>query len=117
MKYYSESLKKVFDTPEACEQAEQEYEAKIAAAQREREEKLDELKLLKEKYEEAKANAQKALEESNSAAKFSRDCYKELSNGVRAYFNRYGSVPKEYSNLNFMVEFLNPDEFFKPMKF
>ena len=97
MKYYSEYLKRVFDTPEECENEELAFLAAEEAKKQEQETMLKSLEAAKANYEVAQANA---LE----ASKACGEAYRELVKLVRAYAAKYGSVPKEFNNLQFLTE-------------
>lgn len=97
MKYYSEYLKRVFDTPEECENEELAFLAAEEAKKQEQETMLKSLEAAKANYEVAQTNA---LE----ATKASGEAYRELVKLVRAYTAKYGSVPKEFNNLQFLTE-------------
>lgn len=62
MKFYSEVLNKVFETPEECDKAEQEHQAKLEAAALEKKQK-------EEKANQLKAEVQKAFEALEAAQK------------------------------------------------
>ena len=97
MKFFSEYTKKFYDTPEACETAEHEYVMAAEAKKNEQAAMLEGLAHLKVTYDEANTVAAEA-------SKASRVAYDELAKAVRAYFNKYGSVPKEFANLTFMTD-------------
>ena len=97
MKFYSEYTKKFYDTPEACETAEHEY---VMAA----EAKKNEQAAMLEALNVAKANHTEAQEVAAAANKASREAYNELMKLVRAYAAKYGTVPKEFNNLQFLTE-------------
>ena len=97
MKYYSEYLKRVFDTPEECEREELAFLTAEQAKKQEHETMLEALEVAKANYDVAQANV---LE----ANKASREAYNELVKLVRTYAAKYGSVPKEFNNLQFLTE-------------
>lgn len=97
MKFYSEHIRKFFDTPEACEAAEHEFFAAAEAKKNEQAAMLEALNI-------AKANHVEAQEAAAAANKASREAYNELMKLVRAYAAKYGTVPKEFNNLQFLTE-------------
>ena len=105
MRYYSDYTKKFYDTPEACETAEYEYVMAEEAKKHEQTAMLEGLAHLKVTYEEANTAAAEA-------SKASRAAYDELTKAVRTYFNKYGSVPKEFANLTFMTDLFSLGKFF-----
>lgn len=104
-RFYSELTKKFYDVYEEAEAAEHEYAAAMEAKKHEQDIMLESLAQLKTTYEEANTIAQEA-------SKTSRKAYEELTKAVRAYFNKYGSVPKEYANLTFMTDLFSLGKFF-----
>ena len=96
-RYYSDYTKKFYDTPEACETAEHEY---VMAA----EAKKNEQAAMLEALNVAKANHAEAQEVAAAANKASHEAYNELMKLVRAYAAKYGTLPKEFSNLNVITE-------------
>ena len=104
MKFYSEVTKKFYDVYEEAEAAEREFHAAEEAKKHEQTALLEGLAHLKATYDEANTIAQEAT-------KASRIAYEELSKAVRAYFNKYGSVPKEYANLTFMTDVFSLSKF------
>lgn len=97
MKFYSEHIRKFFDTPEACEAAEHEFFAAAEAKKNEQAAMLEALNV-------AKANHMEAQEAATAANKVSREAYNELLKLLRVYSAKYGSVPKEFNNLQFLTE-------------
>lgn len=98
MKYYSEILKKAFDTEADCLKAEKEYDAKIAAKKEAEEKKAKERKDRAKEVEDALKRAQEAKEE-----------YLKL---LEKFCKDYGSFHYSYSNDKFspsgiLVDFLN----------
>lgn len=96
-RYYSDYTKRFYDTPEACEAAEHEFFAAAEAKKNEQAAMLEALNV-------AKANHMEAQEAATAANKASREAYNELLKLVRAYAAKYGSVPKEFNNLQFLTE-------------
>lgn len=105
MKFYSEATKKFYDVYEEAVEAEREFVAAAEAKKHEQEAMLEGLTHLKATYEEANTVAAEA-------SKASRAAYDELTKAVRAYFNKYGSVPKEFANLTFMTDLFSLGKFF-----
>lgn len=100
MKYYSETLKSLFESKEECEEA----ELKAKKAKEEAEKKS---KALKEQRKERAAEVEKALEELSNAEKN----YKEL---LSKFITDYGSFHYTYSfkndnlDLNSLYSFTYP---------
>lgn len=98
MKYYSEILKKAFDTEADCLKAEKEYNAKLSAK------KAAEEKLAKERKDRAK--------EVEEALKKAQDAKEEYIKLLDNFCKDYGSFHFSYSSDKFspsgiLVDFLN----------
>ena len=105
MKFYSETTKKFYDIYEEAVEAEREYAAAAEAKKNEQSAMLEGLAHLKVTYDEANSVAVEA-------SKASRAAYDELTKAVRAYYSKYGSVPKEFANLTFMTDLFSLGKFF-----
>ena len=91
MKYYSEKLNKVFDTPEACQRAE--FEAK----EKENLEKIQKEKALREEKERKEKDAieRKALADKVEVAR------KEMVKAQNAYKNALNAFVEKYHTYHF----------------
>lgn len=95
MRFYSDKLRKMFDTLEECEKAETSYDeekANRAAAETAAKEQLDEL------YEMYSAT--------NQAVKIAQgeltDSIKELQKALTAFTKKYGYTPEKYRSFQLM---------------
>jgi len=86
MKYYSEKLNKVFDTPEACESAE--FEAK-EKENLEKVRKEREARELKEKKEKETAERKAAADKVDNARKAMVAAQKEYRDALNEFVDKY----------------------------
>ena len=95
MKYYSEDLKKFFDTPEECKKAEEDYEKAIIEAEQKR-----------KALELAKENRIKEIEDARKAMKEANNAYYEK---IKAYNKDYGAyrTHKEFNSPSDLAEFID----------
>lgn len=95
MKYYSEKLNKVFDTPEACEDAEFKEKEKenLEKIQKERE-----LALAKEKKEKEIAERKAMAEEVDVARKALNEAQKAYKEKLDAFIDKYHTYHFSTSN-------------------
>lgn len=99
MLYYSELTKKHYPTEQECVNAETEYT--IAEETKENQKKLDIAELAK-----CKANLDSNQQKAGAAAKAYSDSYTELTHAIKKFYNKYGYVPSEYHNINFLMNFV-----------
>lgn len=96
MQFYSDVTRKMYPTPEACEAAEREYLAAAEAKKNEKQLALNALAELKALYNEKATLA-------NEAVTDSKNIYNALSKAAHEFYSKYGYLPEEYRDLNFLL--------------
>lgn len=101
MKYYSEDLKKVYDTEEELQKAEEENSKKLALAKVEKEERSKDAKAIEDLYNEY-----------TDAQKIANEKYKTYRSKFTEFLKKYGSYHKTFTSTSDVIDSLF-DDFFK----
>ena len=99
MRYYSDTLKKMFNTMEECECAEREYALEQETKHNKEAENIEMLAVMREHLKELE---QKRYEIEQEQLK----CRKEFNKKLSEHAKTFGRIPKEYADLNFLFNFL-----------
>ena len=88
MKYYSEELKKFYDSADACEEAEKKFEEEVAAAEAKRKE---------------------LAEKRSIRAKEVEDAYAALNEARKTYREKLSAFTKDYGSFHMTIKGLEED--------